>query len=41
MGGKFSLVYNPDCQQLRLPTFPIANGAIAYKQLLRTFKNYK
>jgi len=27
------------CQQLRLPTFPIANRAIAYKQLLRTFKN--
>jgi len=43
------LAYNPDCQQFRLPTtfclqlclstFPIANRAIAYKQLLRTFKN--
>jgi len=43
------LAYNPDCQQFRLPTtfcqqlclstFPIANGAIAYKQLLRIFKN--
>jgi len=43
------LAYNPDCQQLCLPTtfcqqlrlstFPIANRAITYKQLLRTFKN--
>jgi len=46
---RVSLAYNPDCQQLRLPTtfclqlrlptFPIANRAIAYKQLLRTFKD--
>jgi len=35
----FYRAYIPDCQQLRLPTFPIANRAIAYKQLLRTFKN--
>jgi len=47
--GGVPLAYNPDCQQprlpttfclqLRLPTFPIANRAIAYKQLLRTFKD--
>jgi len=50
-GGRgVPLTYNPDCQQLRLsttfclqlrlPTFPIANRAIVYKQLLRIFKNW-
>jgi len=38
-GGGVPLAYNPDYLQLRLSRFPIANTAIAYKQLLRTFKN--
>jgi len=37
--GIASLAYIPDCQQLRLPTFLIANSAIAYKQLFSIFKN--